>query len=90
MLSRTWRLLPVETHRGEFRRFVQMPDAKSPMKRQPLGIGATKPGTNATLRQIVRRTRACVAQNRKKSARTGLRHNRLPTPRQDFSRRPAR
>jgi transposase len=54
-LSRTRRLLPVETHRAVFRWFVHALGAKGVLNGQTLGIDATTLEANAALRSIVRR-----------------------------------
>ena len=54
-LSRTRRLLPVETHRAVFRWFVWALGAKGLLNGQTLGIDATTLEANAAMRSIVRR-----------------------------------
>jgi len=54
-LSRTRRLLPVETHRAVFRWFVWMLGAKGVLNGQTLGIDATTLEANAAMRSIERR-----------------------------------
>ena len=54
-LSRTRRLLPVETHRAVFRWFVLMLGAKGVLTGQTVGIDATTLEANAAMRSIVRR-----------------------------------
>ena len=54
-LSRTRRLLPVETHRAVFRWFVWVLGAKGLLNGQTLGIDATTLEANAAMRSIERR-----------------------------------
>jgi transposase len=54
-LSRTRRLLPVETHRAVFRWFVWALGAKGVLNGQTMGIDATTLEANAAMRSIVRR-----------------------------------
>ena len=54
-LSRTRRLLPVETHRVVFRWFVFVLGAKGLLSGQTVGIDATTLEANAAMRSIVRR-----------------------------------
>jgi len=54
-LSRTRRLLPVETHRAVFRWFVWVLGAKGVLNGQTLGIDATTLEANAAMRSIERR-----------------------------------
>jgi transposase len=54
-LSRTRRLLPVETHRAVFRWFVWALGAKGVLNGQTLGIDATTLEANAAMRSIERR-----------------------------------
>ena len=54
-LSRTRRLLPVETHRAVFRWFVFVLGAKGVLTGQTVGIDATTLEANAAMRSIVRR-----------------------------------
>jgi transposase len=54
-LSRTRRLLPVETHRAVFHWFVWALSAKGLLNGQTLGIDATTLEANAAMRSIVRR-----------------------------------
>jgi transposase len=54
-LSRTRRLLPVETHRAVFRWFVWALGAKGLLNGQTVGIDATTLEANAAMRSIVRR-----------------------------------
>jgi transposase len=54
-LSRTRRLLPVETHRAVFRWFVFVLGAKGLLNGQTVGIDATTLEANAAMRSIVRR-----------------------------------
>jgi transposase len=54
-LSRTRRLLPVETHRAVFRWFVWVLGTKGVLNGQTVGIDATTLEANAAMRSIVRR-----------------------------------
>lgn len=54
-LSRTRRLLPVETHRAVFRWFVWVLGAKGLLNGQTVGIDATTLEANAAMSSIVRR-----------------------------------